>query len=150
MTTFWRRWSLLAIGGVSVYALGLVVAGPVATSLFEALGFGPDQSGVPSGGPEEYVAFVYTVVGSVIVGWMVLLAAVVAGPLADGEPWAWPAVVASIGVWFVLDTGASLALGFWTHAVFNVGFLVLIGVPLTRVSPGPRPRTSRRTAPAGS
>jgi hypothetical protein len=39
-------------------------------------------------------------------------------------------VAASIGVWFVVDTGFSLAVGQVEHAVFNFGFLVPIAVAL--------------------
>ena len=132
-TDFWRRWLLLAALAVAVYALGLVVAGPVATTVFDTLGFGPVDGGVPPGPPGDYVVFVYAVLGAVIAGWMTLLAAVAAGPLRTGEPWALPALTASVAVWFVLDTGASLVLGFWTHAVFNLAFLAAIGLPLVRL-----------------
>ncbi len=144
MTTFWRQWFLLATGAVALYAVGLVAAGPVATGAFDALGFGPQDGAVPAGPAEDYVFFVYAVLGAVIVGWMVLLAAVAAGPLAAGDPWARPALAASVATWFVLDTGASLVLGWWTHAVYNLAFLALIGLPLARrggVSPAPRPRS---------
>ena len=36
----------------------------------------------------------------------------------------------SIGTWFVLDTGLSLAMGSWQHAVFNLAFLAALGIPL--------------------
>ncbi len=146
-TEFWRRWLLSASLGVALYAVGLVVAGPVATRVFDALGFGPVDSGVPDGPARDYVVFVYAVLGAVIVGWMCLVAAVAAGPLRTGEAWALPAVSVSIGVWFVLDTGASLVLGFWTHAVFNLGFVAVVGLPLARLGrvtpelhPDPHPR----------
>ena len=62
-----------------------------------------------------------------------LLTAVVAGPLARRETWAWWAVVGSATLWFVLDTGLSLALGFVGHAAFNVGFAVALAVPLAAI-----------------
>ena len=129
-TEFLRRWILIAAVGVAVYALGLVLAGSVVGRLFDALGFGPGDGAVPDGAPRDYVVFIYAVLGAVLVGWMVTIAAIAAGPLRTDEAWARPVLAVAIGAWFVLDTGASLVLGFWTHAVFNVLFLALIGVPL--------------------
>ena len=37
---------------------------------------------------------------------------------------------ASTGIWFVLDTGMSLVLGYPTHAIFNIPFAVALGLPL--------------------
>jgi hypothetical protein len=127
---FWRRWLLYAALLVAAYAAALVVAGTVAGRLFDVLGFGMRAAGVPQGPARDHVLLVYGVLGSVLVGWMVLVAALAAGPLRSGEPWAWPALAASVGTWFVLDTGFSLVVGSWQHAVFNLGFVVALGVPL--------------------
>jgi hypothetical protein len=131
MTThFWQRWLLFASLLVAGYAVSLVLAGPVASRLFDVLGFGMRSGAIPDGLPREHVLLIYGVLGSVLVGWMLLVAAVAAGPLQAGEPWAWPALAVSVGTWFVLDTGFSLAMGSWQHAVFNLGFLAALGVPL--------------------
>ena len=118
--------SLLVAG----YAVSLVLAGPLASGLFDAFGFGMRSGGVPDGAPRDHVVFVYGVLGSVLVGWMVLVAAVAAGPLRTRQPWALPALAASVGSWFLLDTGFSLAVGSWQHAAFNLGFLAALGIPL--------------------
>ena len=148
MTThFWRRWLLCSSVLVAAYATALVLAGGVAGRLFDVLGFGMRAAGVPEGPPRDHVLLVYGVLGSVLVGWMVLVAALAAGPLRSGEPWAWPALAASVGSWFVLDTGFSLAIGSWQHALFNLGFVAALGVPLVgwrraarRRQPGELPR----------
>jgi hypothetical protein len=36
-------------------------------------------------------------------------------------------------VWFVLDTGMSLALGFPLHALFNVPFALALAIPLIKL-----------------
>ncbi len=126
--TFRRRWLVVASLLVATYATMLVIAGPVAARLFDVLGFGPLAAGVPEGGPHDYVMFVYGVLGAVLVGWMVTIAGVTVLAARAGEARA--VVAASLGVWFLLDTGLSLALGAWRHAVFNVAFLALLGVPL--------------------
>ena len=115
---------------IGLYAASLVVAGPVTSRLFDVLGFGMRSGAIPEGLPQHHVLFVYGVLGSVLVGWMVLVAAVAAVPLRAGEPWAWRAVTLSVAIWFLLDTGFSLAMGSWQHAVFNLGFVAALGVPL--------------------
>jgi len=128
---------------VAAYAVSLVVAGSVASRLFDVLGFGMRSGAIPEGPPREHVLFVYGVLGSVLVGWMVLVAAIAAGPLRTGEAWAWPALALSVGTWFVLDTGFSLAVGSWQHAAFNLCFLAALGVPLVGWRSASRIRGSR-------
>jgi hypothetical protein len=129
-TEFWRRWLLCASLLIAAYAAALVVAGAVTSRLFDVLGFGMRSGAIPAGLPREYVLFVYGVLGSVLVGWMVLVAGIAAGPLRSEAPWAWRVVAGSVGTWFLLDTGFSLAVGSWQHALFNLGFVAALGVPL--------------------
>jgi hypothetical protein len=131
-TTTWADNVLAAvIVAVAVYAGGLVIIGQfVGDEVFGALGFGPGSAGITGGEALEYTTFIFGVLGAVIIGWMVLTFVVARGPLRRREPWAWTAVAASIGVWFVVDTGFSLAVGQVEHAVFNFGFLVPIAVAL--------------------
>ena len=119
------------IVAVAVYAGGLVIIGQfVGDKIFGLVGFGPDSAGIDGGEALDYTTFIFGVLGAVILGWMVLAFIVARGPLRRREPWAWTAVAASIGVWFVVDTGFSLIVGQVEHAVFNVGFLVPIGIAL--------------------
>jgi hypothetical protein len=64
---------------------------------------------------------------------MLTIAALVIGPLRQRERWAWWAITTGVGVWFVLDTGLSLILGFVGHAVFNVAFAVALAIPLVAI-----------------
>lgn len=129
-TQWWQRGTLLIVLAVAGYGASLVLVPQLASGLFEALGFGMREGGIVDDPARSYVLFLYGVLGSVIVGWMTLIAAVVAGPLKDGNPWAWPALVVSVSAWFVLDTGFSLTVGEWQHALFNLTFLAALGLPL--------------------
>jgi hypothetical protein len=115
---------------VGLYALALVVLGPTASRLFDVLGFGLRSGQVPAGAPREYVLLIYGVLGSVLVGWMLLVAGLAAGPLRRGDREVWRVVVVAVAVWFVLDTSFSLVVGSWQHALFNLAFLAALGVPL--------------------
>ncbi len=118
-----RQTPLLAvIAAVAAYGLVLVVAGlTLARTVFEILGFGLDDGRITAD-QEPYLRLVFAVLGAVIVGWMTALAAVVRRFGSEGLP----VVIASIAVWFVVDTGISLVLGFLGHAAFNVGFVLVI------------------------
>ncbi len=126
-----QRWLEGVLVAVGVYATLLVVAGPVLGQGFDRLGFGAAEAGVGGGEAIRYVWFLQGVLGAVILGWAALLVAVARGPLRRAEPWAASALASSIGLWFVVDTGFSLLAGQPEHALFNVAFLVAVGVPFT-------------------
>lgn len=126
----WDRWLATVILGIAVYGGILVVGGTVPDALFDRLGFGMADGGITGGPPQTYVLFISGVLGAVLIGWMLLLLAVARGPLLRRERWAWRAVAVCFAVWFLVDTGFSLAIGSPAHALFNVGFAAAVGIPL--------------------
>jgi hypothetical protein len=119
---------------VALYGVAMVVAPHlVSDRIFGPLGFGLDRVDDVEAGELDYVAFVFRVLGAVIVGWMVALAGVAAGPLRRRERWAWWTVTGSMAVWFTLDTGMSLAVGEYRHGAFNVAFLIPVVLPLLAI-----------------
>lgn len=134
---------------VAAYGASMVLVPQVTGGLFAALGFGMREAGIVEEPARSYVFFLYGVLGSVLIGWMALVAAVAAGPLRDGSRWAGRALAFSLGSWFVVDTGLSLVLGEGQHALFNVGFLAALGLPMlmwhrdVRRVPGQATRESR-------
>ena len=139
----WDRMLLGVVALVTMYALALVVAGlQVADSVFSRLGFGPGHGDITLDSGRDYLKLIYAVLGSVIVGWMLTLAAIIRGPLRRREPWAWKAVAAGVVSWFVLDTGISLTLNFAGHALFNIAFAVALAVPLAAIKTDLRTTTA--------
>lgn len=120
---------------VLVYSLLLVFAGGTAGELFSRLGFGPSDS-IDTDEVRDHLLLPYMVLGAVMSGWMFLMIQIVRGPLKDGSPWAWNVLARSLSLWFVLDTGMSLVLGYPTHAIFNLPFVVALGIPLVQLKPG--------------
>lgn len=116
------------------YSLLLVVAGATAGSLFSWIGFGPDES-IDTEAVRDYLRLPYMVLGAVMAGWTFLMIQIVRGPLKEEAPWAWTLLVRSLSLWFVLDTGMSLVLGYPMHAVFNIPFAVALGIPLFQLRP---------------
>lgn len=127
--TTWIMWLQVVLAVLLAYALMLVFAGSVAGHVFSGLGFGPPES-IDSAAVRDYLKLPFMVLGAVLAGWAATMIQIVRGPLRDGSPWARATLIRSVALWFVLDTGMSLVLGFPTHAVFNLLFVIALGIPL--------------------
>lgn len=125
-------WLQVVLVALLAYSLLLVFAGSVAERFFSSLGFGPPEP-ADSAALRDYLKLPFMVLGAVLAGWAVMMLHIVRGPLREGADWAVPVLVRSLALWFVLDTGMSLVLGFPTHALFNLVFAAALGVPLLRL-----------------
>ena len=128
------RWLEVVLVILLGYSVLLVVAGATAGSLFSWFGFGPEES-IDTDAVRDYLLLPYMVLGAVMAGWALLMIQIVRGPLREESPWAWTFLVRSLSLWFVLDTGMSLVLGYPMHAVFNLPFAVAFGMPLVLLRP---------------
>ncbi len=128
------KWLETVLVLVLGYSLLLVVAGATAGSLFSWFGFGPDNS-IDTDTVRDYLLLPYMVLGAVMAGWAILMIQIVRGPLKEESTWAWAVLVRSLSLWFVLDTGMSLVLGYPMHAVFNIPFAIALGIPLVQLRP---------------
>lgn len=80
--------------------------------------------------PLRYIMLLHAVLGSVLIGWAVLIWwAVKRVGQHDGYLWA-KAVGASVFAWAIPDTAYSLLSGFWQNAVFNLIFIAVFTVGL--------------------
>lgn len=122
--------------GAGVFGLAFVLLPGATEDLFNWMIFGsaasPESFGAEA---RDYIRFVYGVLGAVLAGWAVLIAAVALGPLRRGEPWAWNAVAGSVAFWFVVDTTHSLATGYPENALLNLGFAIAFAVPIWLLRP---------------
>lgn len=118
---------------VSLYGLGMVFTGQVfAVQLFDFLQFGPNTRGLSEEGV-SYAIFAFGVLGAVLVGWMMLILGMLdlaVNENANVRKIARRALANSTALWFVLDTGFSLATAEIEHALFNIPFVTFLGVPL--------------------
>lgn len=118
---------------VTLYAVGMVIAGEtLCIPLFDTLRFGPNSRGLDANGI-QYAIFAFGVLGAVLIGWMVLLAAVTDFAISDDSgvrAKARSSMSLSVGVWFFWDTSFSLARGEYEHAAFNLPFVALLMCPL--------------------
>lgn len=128
----WLAWLQVVLVLLFAYALVLVFAGGVARSMFSAFGFGPSDA-IDTDEVRDYLELPFMVLGAVMAGWTFMMLQIVRGPLRDGAAWALPALTRSLVLWFVLDTGMSLVLGFPAHALFNIPFAIALAIPLARL-----------------
>jgi hypothetical protein len=128
----WLAWLQVVLVLLFLYSLVLVFAGGVARSMFSAFGFGPSDA-IDTDEVRNYLELPFMVLGAVMAGWTFMMLQIVRGPLRDGAAWALPALTRSLVLWFVLDTGMSLVLGFPAHALFNIPFAIALAIPLARL-----------------
>jgi hypothetical protein len=106
--------AVLLVPSASLAGFGLMVYG---------------DPGFPAGFSAEakaYIGLAHAVMGAVMVGWFLTLHWVLRAA-EHGTPGAWRAAAGAFAAWFVLDTGYSLASGFWQNAVLNAAVLALFG-----------------------
>ena len=100
--------------------------------VFSGFVFRPGKS-MGTAAVRDYLRLPYMVLGAVMAGWVFLMIQIVRGPLKEGSVWAWTFLVRSFSLWFILDTGMSLVLGYPMHALFNIPFAIALGIPLVRL-----------------
>ncbi|MEJ2391573.1 MAG: hypothetical protein P8019_09275 [Gammaproteobacteria bacterium] len=128
---FWSLWLRLISAGVALFGLALVLAPGVARGGFALLLYG-DAERLEQFGTEAiaYISLAHAVLGSVMLGWAVLLFLVAGGPFREARPHAWLILAVSVSAWFIPDTLFSVWSGFWPNAVLNVVLLLLFAIPL--------------------
>lgn len=88
------------------------------------------QSGITS-----ELRLVFAISGGVMVGWGIMLW-LIATRLYPREPQlARSMILVSVGIWFVVDSAASIVAGAPLNALLNTSFLLMFGLPLWR-APG--------------
>ncbi len=132
--SLWWKWLLaFSIIGI-IFALVMALAPGVLHSTLGQLTYNSFFEGDAYAELTEpelaYQDWLYSVLGSTMVGWLVVVGFIAYYSFRQGERWAWNAVAVGIVAWFVLDTGSSLANGVVFNAVFNLIFLAGFGAPL--------------------
>lgn len=134
----WRTWLILALAfqGLGGYAVAFAYA------RLPTLGW--HRAGVARAlwGREDFPAeaepfrdFAMALLGATMASWAVALLFVAAVPFARGERWSWWCLSLSLLAWFPVDTGLSLAHGVGVNALFNLGALAMVGIPLVATWP---------------
>lgn len=138
----WIGWLTVAFGLTALTAVSYVfLPGAMLASTMQSLMGSADA--LESGGElQRFVHWLSGVSSAVSLAWMGTALFIVWGPYRRGERWAWWALAAPIFIWFIVDSGRSIATGLSLNALLNVGWLLMYTVPLVA--------TFRRFSPADS
>ncbi|MEW5828497.1 MAG: hypothetical protein AB1846_06360 [Chloroflexota bacterium] len=130
--SFWQRW--LFTFSLIVVAFGMGMALLNRTSLFAFF----DSQVNPAfwganplpAGANEFIGWVYGVLGATMAGWGAVLAFIARVPFRSRERWAWNAVALGLSLWYLTDTAISLYFGVVFNAAFNTLVFILAVLPL--------------------
>jgi hypothetical protein len=125
---FWQRW--LFTVSIGITAFGVFMAFFNRTEVFNIFNhqIDPvfwDDASVPETA-SQFQGWLYGVWGATVAGWGLMVAFLTHYPFRTRKIWAWNAIVFSLGVWYLLDTGISLFFG----VIFNAGFNTLLALLL--------------------
>jgi len=124
MSAFWRGWLNVWAWAVIVFGLLLAGGGLEATDGLADLAFA--LVGAPVAEWTPHLRFSVALMGAVTMGWGVTcLALFMAAHRLGGEAVpVWQVATLVMLAWYVIDSGLSVATGFWGNAVSNTGILI--------------------------
>ena len=130
--TFWQRWLFVFSLVVVIFGLGMATLNR--TPLFAIFDsqVNPlfwDSNPLPAG-VNEFLGWVYGVLGATMAGWGVFLAFIACYPFRNRERWAWNALLVGLSLWYLTDTSISLYFGVVFNAIFNTAIFILAMLPL--------------------
>lgn len=128
----WDRWLLIASLLFAGQALSWVVLGSFDPfGLWDGMAADALYGGATPEPVTRFRRFVLGPFGATTAAYFALFAAVVRFPLRAREIWAWWALAGSLGLWFGVDSIASLARGgLFNVLLVNAPCLLALGVPL--------------------
>lgn len=130
VSPFWCNWLVAVATAIGLFSVIFLAAPPTGQRLFDAVYYLSLEGPALDEGAARYVQFANGVLGAMMIGWMTLTAIVANGPFRRGEAWAWTAIAASIGIWYVVDTTFSTAHGITGNVILNTIVAVAFGLPL--------------------
>ena len=128
---FWWRWLIAADMGVILFGVMLVLFPALARQGFSLMVFS-DPAAI-DGFPQQavkYITLSHAVMGAVMIGWGVSMLYTLFTQFRAGAWTGWVNITTALTLWFIPDTAASLATGFWQNAVLNTVFILLFAIPL--------------------
>lgn len=151
MFRFWHRWLLTVYVAFVVFGLAFAIFG---TSAAMSPYVGPVLDSVwPGGIPSEaqnFAVLAFGIAGALTAALGELGYFVTRFAIAKRESWAWNGLLASLVLWFVVDSAMSVYAGAAINAAFNTVFFLLALIPLIGIRRHLEPgrEQARRTSPA--
>lgn len=133
MTGFWRTWLWGWCWAVALFGVVLIGGAFEATAAPTRLLFGILNAEEPFV-LNAQARFSLAVLGAVTLGWAVAFYAAISAAHQLGASGArvWRLITLSVVLWFVIDSGLSVATGYGLNAAPNAVFLLAYLVPVLR------------------
>jgi hypothetical protein len=131
MFEFFRLWLIVVGAGIAVGGVLFSLLG--GTRIFAGMNRLIDPAfwdALPDAPARRFQAWIYGVMGAIMAGWGLTVAILVSQVWSTRQAWVWWSVAASVGLWFVLDTGQSLRYRVFANAAINTALLVALAIPL--------------------
>ena len=129
---FWQKW--LFVTSIIMLVFGVALALANGSPLFGWLMGGINAAFWTDAAPTPvmlaYQLWVVGLLGTVMACWGLTVAFIAWYPFRRLERWSWTCLAAGVGLWFVLDESLSLFYRVYFNAIFNLGFLVMLVLPL--------------------
>ena len=130
---FWQKW--LFIVSLIMLVFGLNLALFYGTPLFGWLRWGVNMAFWPDPGqltPAMLAFQNWTIglMGIVMACWGLTVAFIAHYPFHRREYWSWLCLVCGVALWFGMDESLTLYYQVYFNALFNLGFLLLLVLPL--------------------
>lgn len=128
---FWSRWLIGGTVYTGLFGLAMLLWPSGIEAVFSLILFAETRTiGQMDPAALAYIRLLHGILGGVIFGWALAMLYWAMGPFRQGQREAWLALSWSVWGWFLTDTAYSLWSGFWQNALLNLGFAVLLGLPL--------------------
>jgi len=133
ISRFWIRW-LMGVSAILILLGGLLAFTPLVHSLVAPMYynnfFTTDAYAALSDGARNFQTFVYGAAGAAVMSWGFSMLMIAHTAFRRGQRWAWLTISMSVLLWFAGDSYASVVTGFPIHALINISFLILLGLPM--------------------
>jgi hypothetical protein len=130
--SFWQRW--LFVVGLLISVFGIMLAFFSGTALFRVLDNQIDPvfwgTNDIAEATRSFQRWSYGIVGSVMASWGIFVAFTSHYAFRRKERWAWNCLLVGLLIWFFVDTLITLKFQVYFNAIFNVGLLALVLLPL--------------------
>lgn len=121
---------VIVIFGISVAFLKNSLLSPLVNDLINPAFW---NNGAIDDGSIRFKNLTWSLLGSMMAMWGIMLFGIVRNALNKKEMWAWNSIFFSTCAWFAIDEGFSLYYQVWINAATNIPFFVMMIIPLVMI-----------------
>jgi len=132
---FWSHWLLVLSLFLILYGLAMVFASQIMNSAFVGplLYHGEVLRSAFARLVEPELMFLNVLnglLGTVTIGYAILIGWMAVEPFRKGERWAWNAILVSVLVWATLEGYVKLTNGLGFESLAHIGLVIVVAIPL--------------------